>query len=165
MLKLFTALRSLFYATAFAYLWGYLALGVRQYDEQFGFSLPPSSATLGIIVMVIGSLIVVSCISTFVVRGDGTPAPFDAPRRLVVRGPYRYVRNPMYIGAAVVLVGFGLYHQSVAMALFTVLFLLITHLFVLFYEEPALENSFGQSYLDYKSRVNRWIPRIPKRIE
>ncbi|MGH2568515.1 MAG: methyltransferase family protein [Bacteroidota bacterium] len=161
MLKLFTALRALLYASAFAYLWGYLALGVRRYDEEIGFSLPASSSQAGIALMVVGGLIALSCVATFVVRGDGTPAPFDAPRQLVVRGPYRYVRNPMYIGAAVVLVGFGLVHQSFSMALFALLFLLVAHVFVIFYEEPSLENSFGESYVDYKNRVHRWIPKIP----
>ena len=69
----------------------------------------------------------------------------------------------MYIGAAVVLVGFGLFHASLSMMLFSLLFLLIAHLFVLFVEEPLLENLFGESYLEYKKRVDRWIPKFPRR--
>ena len=161
MLKLFTALRSLVYATAFAYLWGYLSLGVRRYDKDFGLEFPVEIMFLGTACMVAGGMIVFSCIGSFVLQGDGTPAPFDAPKRLVARGPYRYVRNPMYIGAAIVLVGFGLYYQSGSMALFALPFLVICHLFVLFYEEPALRGSFGEEYIDYTQRVNRWVPKSP----
>jgi len=161
MLKLFTALRALFYATAFVYLWGYLALSVRRYDEGFGFSLPVSVETAAIPLMIIGGMIVISCIATFVLRGDGTPAPFDAPRQLVARGPYRYVRNPMYLGAAVVLIGFGLLYQSLSMVLFSLLFLILAHVFVIVHEEHALEKTFGKSYREYKERVPRWIPKKP----
>ncbi len=159
--KLVTAFRSLLYGTGFAFLWGWLALGTRRYDTEYHLILPAETSTLGVVVMVIGGVVVLSCLSSFVVRGEGTPAPFDAPRKLVVRGLYRYLRNPMYLGAFIVLIGFGLYHASPSMMLFSIVFLAIAHLFVLFVEEPMLENRFSQMYRDYKNTVHRWLPKVP----
>jgi len=110
-------------------------------------------------VIVLGAAVAISCMAVFVARGRGTPAPFDPPREFVAQGPYKYVRNPMYVGGLGVLAGFGLYQRSLAIVLFALVFLCCAHLFVVFYEEPGLERRFGQSYLDYKRSVNRWLPR------
>jgi protein-S-isoprenylcysteine O-methyltransferase Ste14 len=99
---------------------------------------------------------------TFVVRGRGTPFPLDPPVVFVPTGPYRYVRNPMYIGGALVLAGYGLLQQSASVVLLSVLFLLGAHLLVLLLEEPGLERRFGDSYAAYKQAVNRWLPRVPR---
>ena len=103
-----------------------------------------------------GGALALWCILTFALVGKGTPAPFDPPRRLVVRGPYRFVRNPMYLGAALVLAGAALYYESAALAAYTAAFLLITHAFVRLYEEPTLRASFGAEYDEYCRRVRRW---------
>ena len=116
---------------------------------------------LGIVIGVAGAALALWCILTFAVIGKGTPAPFDPPRRLVVAGPYRYVRNPMYLGAALALVGAAVFYRSTALALYSAGFLIVTHLFVLFYEEPAPNNTFGEEYRSYRSRVRRWLPRKP----
>ncbi|MGH9721537.1 MAG: methyltransferase family protein [Bryobacteraceae bacterium] len=155
---LLIAARSLLFATGFATLWGWLALGMRRYDAQLGARLPDVPLA-GIAVMIAGALIAISCIGTFVVRGRGTPAPFDAPRRFVAEGPYRYVRNPMYIGGFLALIGFGLYERSAAILLFSCGFVLLTHVFVIGYEEPTLREKFGEAYLRYCATVHRWIPR------
>ena len=73
-------------------------------------------------------------------------------------GPYAYVRNPMYIGGFILLVGFGLFHSSVSILLLSIILLLLFHLFVILVEEPTLERTFGESYMEYKKRINRWIP-------
>ncbi|HEX9761176.1 MAG TPA: isoprenylcysteine carboxylmethyltransferase family protein [Candidatus Acidoferrales bacterium] len=96
----------------------------------------------------------------FALRGRGTPAPIDPPRRLVVRGLYRYVRNPMYVSVALVIAG-----QAVALRLWALfgymaLCWVIVHLWVLLYEEPVLRAKFGDEYEDYCRRVPRWIPRF-----
>jgi len=106
-----------------------------------------------------GTLLAVSCIVTFALIGKGTPAPFDPPRRLVVRGPYRFVRNPMYLGAALAMAGAALYYQSLALLAYVVVFLVATHLFVAAYEEPTLRRAFGDDYSAYCGRVGRWFPR------
>jgi len=72
-----------------------------------------------------------SCIVVFVVRGRGTPAPFDAPRELVAAGPYRWVRNPMYLGAGMVIVGYGYaFRSTVSVLLLAVAMWITVHLFV-----------------------------------
>lgn len=112
----------------------------------------------GLVIAVLGLALALTCILTFAFVGRGTPAPFDPPRTLVIAGPYRFVRNPMYIGAGTALLGAALFYRSLALASYALLFLLITHLFVLLYEEPHLRRVFGQSYEDYLRTVHRWIP-------
>ena len=114
----------------------------------------------GLAVGAAGGMLALWCVATFAFVGKGTPAPFDPPRRLVVRGPYRFVRNPMYIGAGLALAGAALYYQSSPLAGYTALFLLVAHLFVLWYEEPTLRRTFGQEYEAYCRRVRRWLPRL-----
>lgn len=113
---------------------------------------------VGLIIGALGGAVAVSCILTFVVVGRGTPAPFDPPRRLVVRGPYGFVRNPMYIGAGLALAGAAAFYESPALLAYASLFLLVTHVFVLAYEEPTLRRTFGKDYESYCARVGRWWP-------
>ena len=96
---------------------------------------------------------------TFAFIGKGTPAPFDAPRRHVIRGPYRFVRNPMYIGAGITLAGAALFYQSLSILIYAGLFFLATHLFVVLYEEPTLRQTFGSKYEAYCRQVRRWWPK------
>lgn len=112
----------------------------------------------GLVTAALGLALAVACVLTFALVGKGTPAPFDPPRRLVVAGPYRWVRNPMYIGAATALLGAALFYRSPALAAYALGFVLMTHLFVLLYEEPHLRRTFGQSYEDYLRTVHRWRP-------
>jgi protein-S-isoprenylcysteine O-methyltransferase Ste14 len=109
-----------------------------------------------------GAVLAVSCILAFAFIGRGTPAPFDPPRRLVVRGPYRFVRNPMYIGASAALLGAALYYESLPLVGYVAVFLLATYLFVRVYEEPVLRRTFGDEYEEYCRRVGRWWPRRAK---
>ena len=164
MSTLFTAVRAALYTTGFILLWGWVAQAVRaRYDAPFGLTLPSGLEAPGIALMVVGFPIALACIANFVIRGKGTPAPFDAPRVFVPRGPYQYVRNPMYLGAWLALVGFGLYERSGSILIFSVLLLLAVHFFVVFVEEPGLERRFGETYLAYKRAVHRWVPRFHPR--
>jgi protein-S-isoprenylcysteine O-methyltransferase Ste14 len=113
----------------------------------------------GIVVGAVGGALALWCIAAFAVVGKGTPAPFDPPRKLVVQGPYRYVRNPMYIGAALALSGAAIFYRSIPLLGYLGLFLLATHLFVIWYEEPTLVHLFGDDYQAYRVRVRRWLPR------
>ena len=114
---------------------------------------------VGLVVAALGLALALWCVLTFALVGRGTPAPFDPPRRLVVRGPYRFVRNPMYIGAAIALAGAALFYRSLPLLGYLALFLLVTHLFVCVYEEPTLRRAFGAEYEAYCRRVRRWWPR------
>jgi protein-S-isoprenylcysteine O-methyltransferase Ste14 len=113
----------------------------------------------GLVVGASGALLALWCIVTFSVIGRGTPAPFDPPRRLVVVGPYRLVRNPMYVGAGLALAGAALFYESWPLLGYCAVFLLMTHLFVVLVEEPVLRATFGDAYADYCRRVRRWWPR------
>jgi protein-S-isoprenylcysteine O-methyltransferase Ste14 len=113
----------------------------------------------GAVVGVAGGALALWCVLAFAFVGKGTPAPFDPPRALVVRGPYRHVRNPMYLGAAVALGGAALFYRSLPLLGYVGVFLLATHAFVVWYEEPALERRFGEAYRTYRAAVRRWLPR------
>ncbi len=116
----------------------------------------------GAALVVLGTLGLLWCGWNFAVTGRGTPAPFDAPRVLVVRGPYRWVRNPMYVSVATAVVGETLFFDSVALLQYLAVCWTILHMFVVFYEEPTLREKFGDSYAAYLRAVPRWIPRPPR---
>jgi protein-S-isoprenylcysteine O-methyltransferase Ste14 len=160
MKTLFIAIRATFFATAFAVLWAWVGFGLRnRYDPGLHFAFPDWAPAVGIALLVVGGFIALTCVATFVTCGEGTPAPFDPPRKFVASGPYRYVRNPMYFGAFLVLLGFGLVERSPAILLFTLPWLLLAHLFVILYEEPHLRDTFGETYDEYCRTVRRWLPR------
>lgn len=102
------------------------------------------------------------CVWDFAFHGGGTPAPIDAPGSLVVRGPYRWVRNPMYLGVLTVILAWAVLFGSAALAAYAALVATCFHLFTVLYEEPHLEREFGSRYLAYKARVRRWLPRPPR---
>jgi protein-S-isoprenylcysteine O-methyltransferase Ste14 len=154
----FIAAKSVFFSACFLALWAWLARGVRAYDHAIGFLLPSWSDWPGAVLLLVGSVLAFSCVTSFVIRGQGTPAPFDAPVQFVAVGPYRWVRNPMYIGGWLMLIGYGFLLRSPAALLFSGVFLLWWHLFVLFYEEPTLREKFGAEYEEYCRRVHRWLP-------
>jgi protein-S-isoprenylcysteine O-methyltransferase Ste14 len=127
-----------------------------------GVERPPGfgmQQVLGVILAVAGSALGIWCILAFVFMGKGTQAPFDPPKRLVVRGPYRALRNPMFAGAALALSGAAIYYGSSALLAYSVTFWLLTHLAVVFYEEPALRKTFGEEYSNYCEKTGRWWPR------
>jgi protein-S-isoprenylcysteine O-methyltransferase Ste14 len=160
MKTLFIALRAALFAIGFIYLWGWIALNLhRRYDPTFGITLSGWTPALGFALMVAGGTLAFACVATFVIRGQGTPAPMDPPRKFVAVGPYQFVRNPMYIGGFLVLAGFGFYEQSPAILLFALPWLLLAHLFVILYEEPHLRAKFGAPYDTYCQSVRRWLPR------
>lgn len=113
----------------------------------------------GVVLGASGASLALWCIVTFVVIGRGTPAPFDPPRRLVIAGPYRWLRNPMYLGAGLALAGAALFYESWALLGYCAAFVFVTHLFVVAYEEPTLRATFGAPYVRYCERVRRWWPR------
>jgi len=159
MRTLFVALRALVFLFGFVLLWGWVALRVRTFDQTIGVLLPAWTRILGMALLVTGGILALMCVGLFIVRGRGTPAIFDAPRAFVAVGPYRYVRNPMHIGALMVLTGFGLSERSLSIIVFSLLWLIIIQLFVVYFEEPGLKERFGASYGEYCKAVPRWIPR------
>ena len=96
----------------------------------------------------------------FAAIGGGTPAPIAPTKILVVRGLHRFVRNPMYIGVALVVAGQAWLFHSIKTAIYLACVGLVVHLFVVFYEEPTLARQFGEEYERYRARVPRWVPKI-----
>jgi protein-S-isoprenylcysteine O-methyltransferase Ste14 len=99
----------------------------------------------------------------FALHGGGTPAPIAPTQTLVVVGLHRYVRNPMYIGVLLAILGQAILFLSLHIALYAAIFCVIVHCFVLFYEEPTLRKQFGADYAACAARVPRWLPRLTPR--
>jgi protein-S-isoprenylcysteine O-methyltransferase Ste14 len=107
-----------------------------------------------------GALYFVCAFWGFAIRGKGTPAPIDPPKKLVEEGPYSVVRNPMYWGVAGVMLGEAAVFHSVALAKWAVGLFACANVFVLLVEEPTLRKKFGADYDEYCRRVPGWIPRL-----
>ncbi len=97
----------------------------------------------------------------FASRGRATPLPLDAPQRLIIQGPYRYTRNPMYLAIIAALLGWILLYQTTVLLIYTLAVAALFSLFVIGYEEPHLQRKFGAEYDAYKARVPRWLLRLP----
>ncbi len=108
----------------------------------------------------IGIVLAADTVRLFVRVGDGTPAPWDPPINLVVRGPYRYVRNPMISAVLFVLCAEALCLASWPLAVWTVVFFAVNSLYLPLVEEKGLEARFGEAYRTYKANVPRWLPRL-----
>jgi protein-S-isoprenylcysteine O-methyltransferase Ste14 len=113
---------------------------------------------IGLVFMLTGLAFLAWCNVLFVVYGEGTLAPWDPTKKLVILGPYRFVRNPMIGAVIVVLWGETLVFESFWILGWSVLFWCINHLYILQVEEPALSSKFGNVYSRYKQAVPRWIP-------
>jgi len=114
----------------------------------------------GGLLIAIGAALYFRCAFDFTTAGRGTPGAWDPPKKLVIRGPYRYVRNPMYIGAGLVLLGEAALYGSYAVLRWFLIFAAAVNLFIFFYEEPTLRRLFGKEYEEYCRRVPRWIPNV-----
>ena len=114
---------------------------------------------IGTASVVLGLALAIWTARLFLTAGDGTPAPWDPPKKLVVRGPYRHVRNPMITSALVMLGAESLLFGSWPIAGWMLLFFIGNMIYFPLFEEPELERRFGESYRQYKANVPRWIPR------
>jgi protein-S-isoprenylcysteine O-methyltransferase Ste14 len=163
--RLWPLLRALFFAALFISLQMYFVprwLGLRG-----SLDAPHQQPWrwLGLLPLVLGAAIMLWCVLGFALFGKGTPAPFDAPRQLVSRGLYRYVRNPMYWGMAFALIGEAVLIAELrwALVIYAAALVVIVNAFVLLYEEPTLKRQFGAAYEHYCSGVPRWIPNLHSR--
>ena len=120
----------------------------------------PYALVLGMALGAVGALVTGSCALEFALRGRGTPAPFDPPRRLVTGALYRRVRNPMYLGFGLVILAEALLLGSLPMLGVLLGFWGLAHLFVVLYEERTLRRRFGADYEAYRAAVPRWLPRL-----
>ena len=128
-------------------------------------SRSPASGTLfviGLALLVVGAAIYAWCVWDFATFGRGTPAPIDAPKKLVVRGLYRYTRNPMYVGVLTVILGWAALFGTLRLLLYAAVVGTCFHLVILLYEERHLRAEFGGQYEAYCEQVSRWLPRPPR---
>lgn len=110
--------------------------------------------------LTLGAAVYFWCLWNFATAGHGTPAPIDPPRCLVIRGLYRHVRNPMYLGVLAVIVGWTVFFASGLIARYAAGIALMFYLIVLIVEEPVLRRQFGADYERYCHEVRRWLPRL-----
>ena len=115
---------------------------------------------LALLIASIGLTLTALTGSLFIKFGRGTPAPWDPPKKLVILGPYRYVRNPMITGALLILLSEAIFFQSWPIAVWMMLFFTANGFYFHLVEEKGLEKRFGNEYLNYKAHVPRWIPRF-----
>ena len=108
----------------------------------------------------IGTTVLIWCFWDFLVKGKGTPAPINPPKELVVSGLYKYVRNPMYVGILLVILGHFLWFGFWNLLIYAAVVFAAFSAFVIFYEEPTLKRNFGAAYEDYLKQVPRWIPKF-----
>jgi protein-S-isoprenylcysteine O-methyltransferase Ste14 len=123
-------------------------------------SLRNPAHVLGLLCIGLGALLLGTCIWEFAQRGRGTLSPLDPPRELVIRGLYRYVRNPMYLSVSLIVLGEWLLTGSRALLEYWVVWFVAVNVFVIGYEEPTLRQTFGEAYEQYTQQVGRWLPRL-----
>jgi protein-S-isoprenylcysteine O-methyltransferase Ste14 len=129
-------------------------------------SLEPGAANialargLAVPLWLTGTLLILYCSIDVIRRGRGTPAHFDPPKTLLVTGPYRYVRNPIYLGSLLVQLGTILWFGSLLVIPYFLLFIIAYQILIVFFEEPVLRRMFGAAYDEYAKDVPRWIPRL-----
>ena len=136
--------------------WRYFGLA------QVQLSLANPRHLLGLLGIGVGAVLLGTCIWDFARSGRGTLSPADPPRALVVRGLYRYVRNPMYLCVTVLVLGELLLTWSRGLLVYWLVWFAAVNLFVIGYEEPTLRRLFGAEYERYTRDVGRWIPRLPR---
>ena len=134
--------------------WRFFGLG------QVRLDLRSPAHLMGLLGVALGAALLATCIWEFARSGRGTLAPVDPPRELVVRGLYRFVRNPMYLSVTTIVLGEVLLTGSRALFTYWAIWFLAVNLFVIGYEEPSLRRRFGDSYERYSQRVGRWVPRF-----
>ncbi len=156
-MKTFLAIRSILFVVLIpGAVAGYLPLQILRANRQLVRPGVTVGAVLAGCLTLLGASVLLRCVWDFFAVGRGTLAPFDPPRRLVVAGLYRFTRNPMYNGVLAVLTGEAALFRSVALLEYAALVFVMFHVFVIAYEEPALESQFGGSYRDYRRAVPRW---------
>jgi protein-S-isoprenylcysteine O-methyltransferase Ste14 len=119
-----------------------------------------ASRAVGGALVALGVAALLDAFLRFALGGLGTPAPVLPTRRLVVSGPYRHVRNPMYVAVLAVVAGQALLLGNLAVLAYALGLWTVFHLFVLGYEEPKLRSTFGAEYDAFRANVPRWLPRV-----
>ena len=120
----------------------------------------PFSGIFGFVLLAIGLFLFTQSILLFIKIGNGTLAPWNPTKKLVVKSLYRHVRNPMILGVVIILLAESFLLKSAYILAWAILFFFINCIYFIFKEEPDLEKRFGEEYRDYKKNVPRWLLRI-----
>ena len=131
--------------------------------ETAFFSLEPVR-WFGVFLIVLAAPVLLESFARFALEGLGTPAPVLPTQRLIVKGFYRYVRNPMYVAVVSIILGQGLLFGNASLLLYAALVWAAFFGFVLSYEEPKLRRTYGAEFESYCRQVPRWIPRFAHRV-
>lgn len=120
----------------------------------------PFQLAAGIVIALAGLALMITSIVLMVRIAQSTIMPWDPSKNLVVKGPYRHLRNPMILGVIILLIGEALILSSVGVAILAVVFFILNTTYFIYFEEPKLEEHFGDEYRQYQANVPRWLPRI-----
>src|SRR5262245_12468824 len=157
-----TPFRAVVIVSAILLVIGWLMGYLRPLDASLGVELPAWVEIPGIVAVLAGAALVLTCTAMLSTRGIGTLSGEEwfMPREFVATGPFRVVRNPMSLGGVVLLTGIALWHRSAFGLGFAAAMFLVAHLVAVYKEEPGLEKRFGDGYREYRRNVRRWLPRI-----
>jgi protein-S-isoprenylcysteine O-methyltransferase Ste14 len=151
---------ALFFVVAPFALAGLIPWWMTRWEFQPAFLGLEVTRGVGVLLIVIGLPGLVDSFARFALQGLGTPAPVAPTKNLVVTGLYRYVRNPIYVAVVAIILGQALLFGAWSLVLLGAGFWLACHLFVVVYEEPTLQRTFGAEYEAYRANVPRWVPRL-----
>jgi protein-S-isoprenylcysteine O-methyltransferase Ste14 len=156
---------SVWFVTFYWLLFFFLPSRFIEWNVEFGWPVWRSGPTraLGALMLVGGVGVIAHCTGLFAFIGRGTPVPVAPPEKLVIRGLYRYSRNPIYVANVVVWLGIFLWNGHVTLLLLTVMAITVTELVIVLSEEPGLRRRFGSDYEDYCAQVPRWLRPRPAR--
>ena len=156
-MRLLLALRALFFVLLLpGTVAGYIPFSILRAGNLLRVPDLGLASVCAAVFAITGALVLLRCVWDFFATGRGTLAPVDPPRHLVVCGLYRYTRNPMYNGVLALILGEAWLFGSESLLKYALLVLVLFHLFVVLYEEPALTSQFGESYRAYRRAVPRW---------
>jgi protein-S-isoprenylcysteine O-methyltransferase Ste14 len=153
------AVRTALYALVFLGLvLGYLPWQVLRLDALIGDYVGTLLQYGGVLLFLMGALVLFSGAYYLVARGEGTPLPFDPPKRMVVAGPYAYIQHPMALGLLLIAFAEALWLASPSLVIYALLLTVLLNVYILYIEEPGLARRFGEDYRTYQAATPRWIP-------
>ncbi len=141
----------------------YVPLFIQWLGDGWPFNRLQSGALAWVIAAILAApafALAIKTMTQFLHEGEGTPAPWDPPKKFVVSGPYRHMRNPMLTSVILIIIAEAVALGSLALLGWGVGFFILNTIYFAFVEEPGLARRFGKEYLDYKASVPRWIPKV-----
>jgi protein-S-isoprenylcysteine O-methyltransferase Ste14 len=131
---------------------------LRRFDGYVPITIPELARYPGLLVLLGGAVLSYTSFWFFITKGRGTAFPTEPPKEMVIRGPYCYVRNPMYVGNLAIIFGEALLFASPVLLLYAIGMCVVTHVYVTGSEEPVLTQRYGERYLQYVRTTPRWLP-------